>query len=399
MLCLPEVSIVKLIFVVFQRLSHRVVNLFMACPISTDVLSALNRLAREGAYTIVNETVDISDGGVSGVAMGGVVEFRPDSTPRGVESPGFAAVPLEWADKIFDIVYGASAELYAAREGRLEFSVHPRPRGWKKSNVLYWEYSSENNTSRTAEVSWPNDFSRLIGDKAYGLLIAHLAGVPVPLTTVVGRRIAPFVFGSDTDSGEYWIRTCPKEQVPGRFSTERGWADPFKLMQREDPDGILLASVLAQRGVPAIWSGAAIELEGGRLITEGVAGFGTDFMLGREDPKPLPREVLEALNDLHHRLRLKLGSVRFEWVFDGIKAWVVQLHRGASSSSSGVIVPGHADHWILFKVEDGLEKLRSLVSQLPPSTGIWLDRQIGLTSHLADVIRKAGIPAVVRERN
>ena len=154
---------------------------------STDVLSALDRVAREGAYTIVNETVDISDGGVSGVAMGGIIEFRPDSTPRGVELPGFAAVPLDWAGKLFEIVYGVSAELSAGREGRLEFSIHPRPRGWKKSNVLYWEYSPEKNVSRTAEVSWPNDFSRLIGDKAYGLLVAHLAGASVPLTMVLSR--------------------------------------------------------------------------------------------------------------------------------------------------------------------------------------------------------------------
>lgn len=306
----------------------------------TDVLSALDRLAHEGAYTIVNETVDISDGGVSGVAMGGIVEFRPDATPRGVKSPGFAAVPLDWATKLFEIVYGVAAELSAGKDGRLEFSIHPRPRGWKKSNVLYWEYSPEKSFKRTAEVSWPNDFSRLLGDKAYGLLVAHLVGAPVPSTTVFSRRIAPFVFGSDPGSGEYWIRTCPKEQVPGRYSTARGWIDPFMLMQKEDPDAIYLASILSQRGVPTVWSGAAIESEGGRLIIEGVPGSGVDFMLGRREPQPLPHEVLVALSELHDKLRTTLGSVRFEWVFDGIKAWVVQLHRGLSLSNSNVIVPG-----------------------------------------------------------
>jgi hypothetical protein len=44
-------------------------------------------------------------------------------------------------------------------------------------------------------LTWPNRFSRLLGDKAFGLLVADLHGLPVPATTVVGRRVAPFRFG------------------------------------------------------------------------------------------------------------------------------------------------------------------------------------------------------------
>ena len=42
----------------------------------------------EGLYTIVNETVDVSDGGVSGVIVGDLIEFAPGDTPRCVEKPG-----------------------------------------------------------------------------------------------------------------------------------------------------------------------------------------------------------------------------------------------------------------------------------------------------------------------
>src|SRR5438552_1815625 len=39
---------------------------------TADVISAVERLASNGYYTIVNETIDVSDGGVSGVSFGGV---------------------------------------------------------------------------------------------------------------------------------------------------------------------------------------------------------------------------------------------------------------------------------------------------------------------------------------
>jgi hypothetical protein len=51
-----------------------------------DVLANVKRLTREGLHVIVNETVDIEDGGVSGVVQSGVIEFAPDDTPRCVET-------------------------------------------------------------------------------------------------------------------------------------------------------------------------------------------------------------------------------------------------------------------------------------------------------------------------
>ncbi|PTE06460.1 hypothetical protein C9427_31765 [Mesorhizobium helmanticense] len=358
-----------------------------------EVQSALGRLAAEGCFTIVNETIDVSDGGVSGVAMDGLVEFRPDATPRGVERPGFASLPLEWAKSILNIVYGFEPEINAGLIGRLEFSLHPRPHGWRKAHVIHWEFGPSTDIERQAEPAWPNDFSRMIGDKVYGLLIADFLGLPVPRTTVICRRIAPFSFGRDTGSAEQWIRTSPFEQIPGKFTTARGWQDPFRLLQLEDPGHNLIASVLAQQSVPAHWSGAALEDASGKLIVEGTVGSGEAFMLGTAAPQSLPGEVSAAVHSAHRRLRSVLGPTRFEWAFDGERLWVLQLHRGASPTEGASIVPGDAANWLVFEIDRGLEALRELISILPENTGLILDGQVGLTSHIADVLRKAQVPS------
>lgn len=361
-----------------------------------EAVAAIRRIASEGAYTIANETIDVSDGGVSGVAMGGLVEFRPDATPRGVEQPGFASLPTPWATKLFKIVYGFDPGLEASETARIEFSLHPRARGWRKTNTIFWEYGEIDHFDRSADVRWPNDFSRLIGDKTYGLLISHLAELPVPRTTVISRRVAPFTFGSDTGSAEQWMRTAPFVQVPGKYTTARGWHDPFRVMQTEDPNGIAIASVLAQQGVNAVYSGAAIEASDGELIVEGAMGTGEGFMQGSVQPQVLPENVLDAIQTTHAKLRRSLGSVRFEWVFDGVLVWVVQLHIGASQSLGATLVPGEANNWIDFDVSDGLEALRRLVASLAQDTGIYLNGNVGRTSHIADVVRKASVPTRLR---
>lgn len=51
----------------------------------TDVETAVchvERLASKGLYTIVNETIDVNDGGVSGVVQNNFIEFSPGVTPR-----------------------------------------------------------------------------------------------------------------------------------------------------------------------------------------------------------------------------------------------------------------------------------------------------------------------------
>lgn len=357
-------------------------------------LSAVKRLSEQGDFTIVNETIDISDGGVSGVAMGDLVEFRPDATPRGVEQSGFASLPRAWAQSILQAVYGFEVDLAAAAASRVEFSIHPQRRGWKQSHTLFWEIAPlRSDEAVMGDIHWPNDFSRMTGDKVYGLLVAWAAGFRVPHSTVVSRRLAPFSFGMRTGTGEQWIRTSPVEQVPGRFTTALGWRDPFRLLATEDPNHDHIASVISQEAITPGWSGAAIEDSAGELIVEGVAGTGDDFMVGRAPLGAIPNAVRHSIRQLHTSLRASMGAVRFEWVFDGRDAWIVQLHRGTTESSGTTIVPGEAAHWRNFIVSDGLERLRKLVTNLQADEGILFVGEVGLTSHMADVVRKSGVPS------
>ena len=71
----------------------------------------MRTLAADGYFTIVNETVDTADGGVSGVVLGDIMEFAPLDTPRGVEKPGASVfrMTLVYA---FYVRFMASALIY-----------------------------------------------------------------------------------------------------------------------------------------------------------------------------------------------------------------------------------------------------------------------------------------------
>lgn len=358
-----------------------------------EVASAVTRLTREGLNTIVNETVDIHDGGVSGVILGTLIEFAPDDTPRAVEKPGTASLPRGWGSRLLVTVYGFEPDLAVPENTRLEFSIHPRPRGWRHTHTLGWEIAEHEALGVRPPIQWPNRFSRMIGDKVFGLLVAHHLGLPVPRTTVINRRVAPFTFGQPTGSAEIWFRTAPTEQMPGKFTTTRGWSDPFRIMAVEDPEQQAIASVIGQASVVPVHSGASIVLQSGEIVTEGVAGTGDAFMQGSAKAELLPRNVIEDVHRLHATAATELGPVRLEWVHDGERAWVVQMHRGATVSAAGVLVPGTAKQWTRFEVSQGLEKLRSLLAQLEAGMGVELVGEVGLTSHIADVMRRANIPA------
>lgn len=359
------------------------------------VLDEMRRLSASGLFLIVNETIDVSDGGVSGVVQSDVIEFAPDDTPRCVEKPGTASLPFTLGMDVLETVYGFRPQLQSVCGERIEFSIHPRPQGWMKTHTLIWEREVGVVGEATAKSSWPNRFSRHIGDKAFGLLIAHKLGLRVPRTTVIGRRLAPFVFGSETRSGEVWVRTAPTEPQPGRFTTVKGWIDPFKLLAKEDPSGEFIASVLCQAAVPASYSGAAIAGGDNSVIIEGTEGEGDRFMLGLDLPQKLPDNVFEEVNFTFHKLQDLLGPVRFEWVFDGLTTWIVQLHRGGTETITGVLVPGDAYKWTRIEALLPLEDIRDLVHQVEDGAGLVIVGDIGLTSHIADVVRKAGHPARV----
>ena len=203
-----------------------------------EAVKGVRKLASEGLFTIINETIDINDGGVSGVVHGDVLEFAPSATPRCVEEPGVTTIDRRLGVTLLEIVYGFRPEIDFDPRYRVEFSIHPIRHGYRHSHTVIWEME-EVPCPRIDDCfpRWPSRFSRLCGDKAFGLLIAHLAGLNVPTTLVFPRQFAPFQFGRKTHTGEYWLRTCPKEQVPGKYTTRHGWTDPFKLLAQEDTEG------------------------------------------------------------------------------------------------------------------------------------------------------------------
>ena len=360
-------------------------------------VSEIRRLANSGLCLIVNETIDVMDGGVSGVVQGGLIEFAPDDTPRCVEKPGTASLPFDLGIDVLESVYGFRPDLVCISGERVEFSIHPRPQGWLQTHTLLWELEVGVTGRADPKISWPNRFSRHIGDKAFGLLVAEKLGFKVPRTSVISRRVAPFTFGGDTGSSEIWVRTAPKEPHPGLFTTVKGWIDPFKLLEREDPEGEAIASLLCQAAVPAKYSGAAISGGDNSTIIEGTRGEGDRLMLGLDLPQELPVPTVTNVSAVFEKLRDLLGPVRFEWVFDGTQTWIVQLHRGGTGTITGTIVPGEAERWTRIAAELPLERIRELVHELESGTGLIIVGDIGLTSHIADLVRKAGRPAKVEK--
>ena len=366
-----------------------------------EVAETVRRLAREGLYTIINETIDVSDGGVSGVQLGEVIEFSPDDTPRCVEKPGTAAFPRDKGLQFLETVYGFKPRLAFPQSTRVEFSLHPIRRGVRNDHTIIWELEEIGRSAANAEIRWPNRFSELIGDKAFGLIVADLYNLSVPRTIVISRRLAPFTFGRPTKTAEPWIRTAPRVQLPGKFTTKRGWLDPFRLLASEDPSMSDIASVLYQEGVDAEYSGAAIaaEMAGGPAITiEGTSGYGDEFMVGTKKREVLPARISQAVSRLYSRVFKQLGYVRFEWVASAKRIWIVQFHRGSSVSYGRVVFPGEASQYVRFEVADGLEALRALIGEMSgKGQGIILKGDVGITSHFGDVIRKAQIPSMIED--
>ena len=368
----------------------------------TDVNTAydhLQRLNNDGLFVIANETVDVSDSGVSGVIEAGIIEFSPDDTPRCVEKDGVVSLTTEEGIRLIEQIYGFPPDLPPLSGARVEFSIHPRKRGFHHSHTLLWEREDVETPPQKPNLNWPNNFSRMIGDKGFGLLMAEMAGAPVPETNLISRRVRPFLFGQKTDNSEIWFRTCPVEQRPGEFTTTDRWIDPFVLLAQEDPQQESIASVLAQSSVTPEYSGAAITDSEGSIQIEGTSGKGDLFMLGQAKASDIPEKVLSDLRSLYQLLERRFGPVRFEWVHDGTKAWVVQLHKGATSGAGLIIVPGDADEWVTFYSEKGIAELRVVLEQTPPEYGIEIEGYFGLTSHLADLIRKTNRPAKIVKRN
>jgi hypothetical protein len=370
-----------------------------------DALALVRRRAAEGYHVIVNETLDVDDGGVSGVLLAGVAELAPGDTPRAVERPGVAALPRPLAERLVEVVYGFRPDWPDDTGRRVELSVHPVPVGHRGERGVIWEVEDVV-TGRPGTpmwgsvggkgIAWPNRLSRMLGDKAFGLLLAHLLGRRVPSSLVVARAVTPFRFGEPTGSGRVWTRTCPREPEAGRYPTLPRWTDPFRLLQEADPGGERLASLLVQDGVRARHSGAAArDPATGTSVVEAVAGTGDAFMLGHAPAAAPPDAVAARVHaELAALAGVLGGGVRLEWADDGDRLWVLQLHRTRAAMAPGVFNAGDPPGgWLPFAPADGLDVLRTLLGRArAEGKGVLVTAPVGVTSHVGDLIRAAGVP-------
>lgn len=372
-----------------------------------DIVDIIRINSTENKYSIINENIDIFDSGVSGVVLGNLIEFAPEDTPKCVESQGICSLPKDIGIDILSKVYGITPTIQFPENFRVEFSIHPQRQGIKNEHTIIWEYESYEFFKYDIQIQWPNRFSRFIGDKVFGLLIADSLGFNVPKTTVISRKIAPFTFGKETGLKENWLRTAPAEKTPGKYFSGLGWKDPFELISEEDSQQKNIMSILSQNSVEAIYSGASFigSIEKNDLI-EGVKGFGDKFMLGEQAAEILPKDLLKKLKKLNNEFRLfkkELGNVSIEWVYDGREIWIVQLnqikfqHVSKITKNTVTIVPGEVDSYIEVDVKEGLESLRNIINNYKNSNiGIRLVGDIGITSHFGDLLRLSKIPSEIK---
>lgn len=368
-----------------------------------EIIDVIQKNCNENKYSIINETIDVNDGGVSGVILGNIIEFAPNDTPKCVEKPDICFLEKNMGMYLLKTVYGFEPECDFDENYRVEFSLHPHREGLCKSHTIIWEYEKFEEYEYDIKIKWPNKFSHFIGDKAFGLIIADYLGFNVPYTTVISRNVPPFSFGQETGLREKWIRTAPIVKEPGKYYTGDKWTDPFILMQKEEFKGdnqINIASVLSQSAVEAVYSGGAIIGKNqDNDVIEGVAGKGDNFMVGADYLDFLPDSVLVKLKVLLNEIRkyyYLLGDVSIEWVFDGTKIWLVQLNQIKETGLGTTIVAGEPAKYEKFYVEDGLEQLRSKINAIKGrDIGIELIGDVGLTSHFGDVLRHANIPSFI----
>ena len=406
----------------------------------------VRHLASQGLHTIVNETIDIHDGGVSGVLADDLVEFAPDDTPRCVEQPGTAKLPVDIAGKLLTMVYGFCPQWDREPTRRVEFSIHPQQRGVRHEHTMIWEigplddnWSQPHAPGHLQVGRWPHRFSRMLGDKTFGLLVAHALGFSVPHTCVFNSRIAPFTFGQQTGARGTWLRTAPAVNKPGHYPTryfrqqqppsaatlpsladwlqdveeslpllswtaytllyQQGFSPDTRGDRRPDAAATLsteiLPSILAQQSVASEWSGSLITQPSGPRVA-GVRGFGDRFMVSAQAAQELPRAVRDAVLDVQQQLWQLLGPVSLEWAVDGERVWVLQLHQEPSLSAEHVIVPGNAEHWQQYDTSSGLERLHELAAAAAQEGhGIEFTRGVAATSHAAAIVRQHGVPTRV----
>jgi len=369
------------------------------------VVSEIKSLAQNRhLHTIVNEVIDESDGGVSGVCYRGLLEFAPDSTPRCVDDDNTdtAILPFKTGMNILQIVYGFEPDLRGRDGARIEFSIHPKCQGWNQRHTIIWQSEQRPGKKLKIPAKWPHQFSRLLGDKVFGLVTASAAGFPVPRTTVFNRRLFPFTFGQSLGLDRQFItRTSPEIKEPGYYPTEWGWHDPYAILEgriltppKRDwgPPPAPLSSVLIQQIIPAVYSGRAFSMNSDRIEVKGVPGEGDSFMLGGRSHENLPKNVVRLVKELVENLKQLAGHNSIEWVYDGNAVWIVQLNNTSSVFQQNN--PGTVVEWVRFNYsKNRIEEFRKKVMELRGSgKGIKVIGKVSPLSHLGEIAEIYDVP-------
>ena len=151
-----------------------------------------------------------------------------------------------------------------------------------------------------------------------------------------------------------------------------------------------IPSVILQSAIDSLYSGAAIYNSDNDYTIEGVNGTGDEFMLGNSQSINLPDFIISRVKDICKTFSTELNSpVKIEWGYTKDTIWIFQLHKKDKAElNSKWIVKGEPKYWYDFNVNDGLEKLRELISRINSNEeGVKIHGYIGITSHVGDLLR------------
>lgn len=135
-----------------------------------EIMEILKENCSEGKYSIVNETIDVNDGGVSGVLLNNIIEFAPNDTPRCVEKPGSCRMERGMGLHMLETVYGFYPATDMPQNYRTEFSLHPSREGLLGENTVVWEFEEE--ISKEASVALKAEMERL---RAFAPLLGNVS--------------------------------------------------------------------------------------------------------------------------------------------------------------------------------------------------------------------------------
>lgn len=126
-----------------------------------EIMEIIKENSSNGKYSIINETIDVNDGGVSGVVLNNVIEFAPNDTPRCVEKEGVCRMDREMGLHMLKTVYGFENTINFEDNYRVEFSIHPMREGIRRGHNIIWEFEEFSKEEIEVKMEWPNDFHNL----------------------------------------------------------------------------------------------------------------------------------------------------------------------------------------------------------------------------------------------